>query len=361
MDESVVQDMMMLADTDRDDKVSLDEFKMIMRAGPKSKPSSRPSVPSSGGVGKNGVRRRRRSRSDVFAGEAAGGGRDSVNDPSSGVTHFLLLLNRRTFVGERGKRLAHTLRAALGLPDPDELITLTAEQERASSERSLLKACSHLKQELDRFKLQSTSLAPSDLDGAAGTAANRQLRARIAAVRPYLKSRTLPELGAAGARREGSPRQQPGAQPPDRSRRTARRGRDFLAGAAGEASRIKLLLVHSVDAQEDGCEFDHFFSVTPPDLVHAGQVFHQPAVPLFSSPAFRAVSIELVVAQQHGLERPLLAADHPPLFSSPSAGLGLLPGPESTALAAWMLQRRPWCPCCLVPPVPALSRQFQRL
>ena len=136
MDESVVQDMMMLADTDRDDKVSLDEFKMIMRAGPKSKPSSRPSVPSSGGVGKNGVRRRRRSRSDVFAGEAAGGGRDSVNDPSSGVTHFLLLLNRRTFVGERGKRLAHTLRAALGLPDPDELITLTAEQERASSRRA---------------------------------------------------------------------------------------------------------------------------------------------------------------------------------------------------------------------------------
>ena len=44
MDESVVQDMMMLADTDRDDKVSLDEFKMIMRAGPKSKPSSRPSA-----------------------------------------------------------------------------------------------------------------------------------------------------------------------------------------------------------------------------------------------------------------------------------------------------------------------------
>lgn len=40
----------MLADTDGDSKVSLDEFKVIMRAGPKIKPSSRPSGPPSAGV-----------------------------------------------------------------------------------------------------------------------------------------------------------------------------------------------------------------------------------------------------------------------------------------------------------------------
>ena len=351
--------MIMLADTDGDGKVSLDEFKVIMRAGPKIKPSSRPSGPPSAGV-RGAVRRRRRSRGDFGAGEAAGGGGEGVDDPLSSVTHFLLLLNRKTFVGARGKRLAHTLRAALGLPDPDEPdLTLTAEQRRASSEQNLFKACSDLKLELDQLKLSArASSTPSNLGRAAETAAHPQWRERLAAVRPYLKTQTLPGLGAAGARREGSPRRQPGARPPDRSRRTARRGRDLvdkavgdlgdlLAGAAGEAARIKLVLVHAVDAQEDGCEFDHFFSVTPPDLIHAGQLFHMPAVPLFSSPAFRAVSIELVVAQQHGPERPLLAADHTPLCTSPSAGLAPPPGGERKALAAWVLRRRPWHPWCL--------------
>ena len=325
MDESVVQDMITLADTDGDGKVSLDEFKVIMRAGPKIKPSSRPGGPASAG-GWGAVRQRRRSRGDVVSGEAAGGGGEGVDDPLSSVTHFLLLLNRKTFVGARGKRLAHTLRAALGLPEPDERLTLTAEQRRASSEQSLFKACSDLKLELDQLKLSTrASSTPSDLGRAAETAANPHWRARLAAVRPYLKTQTLPGLGAAGARREGSPRRPPGARPTDRSRRTARRGRDLvdkavgdlgdlLAGAAGEASRIKLVLVHAVDAQEDGCEFDHFFSVTPPDLIHAGQLFRMPAVPLFSSPAFRAVSIELVVAQQHGPERP-------PARSGPPAAL----------------------------------------
>ena len=46
----LTQDMIMLADTEGDGKVSLDEFKVIMRAGPKIKPSSRPSGPPSAGV-----------------------------------------------------------------------------------------------------------------------------------------------------------------------------------------------------------------------------------------------------------------------------------------------------------------------
>ena len=372
MDESVVQDMIKLADTDADGEVSLDEFKVIMRAGPRIQPSSRPSRPSSDGVGWGGVRRRRRSRGDVVAGEAAGGGGGGdVDDPLSGATHFLLLLNRKTFVGERGKRLAHTLRAALGLPEPDEHrgAALTAEQERAASEQNLFKACSDLKLELDQFKLSRASSTPSDLAAAAETAAHRQWHARLATVRPYLKSRTLPGLGA---RREGSPRRQPGARPRrrrgtrDLAHEAAAAGRvgarlvgdlgDLLAGATGEAPRIKLLLVHAVDTQEDGCEFDHFFSVTPPDLIHAGQLFHMPAVPLFSSPAFRAVSIELVVAQRHGLERLLLEADHPPLSRSPSACLGLPPGPRKKPSPRGC--RRVGCGGALVP---AQSRRSHRL
>ena len=60
--------------------------------------------------------------------------------------------------------------------------------------------------------------------------------------------------------------------------------------AGGEGKKLKLLLVHAIDSNDDGCEFDHFFSVAPPDLVQLGQIFRVPAIPLFHSPHFRKVS-----------------------------------------------------------------------
>jgi hypothetical protein len=58
---------------------------------------------------------------------------------------------------------------------------------------------------------------------------------------------------------------------------------------------VKLVLVHAVDAADDGCDFEVFFAACPPDLLQLGQIFAQPATPLFSSPAFRTVSISLAV------------------------------------------------------------------
>ena len=34
-------------------------------------------------------------------------------------------------------------------------------------------------------------------------------------------------------------------------------------------ANMKLVIVHAISAAEDGCEFEHFFSTTPPDLVQA--------------------------------------------------------------------------------------------
>lgn len=366
---------MKLADDDGDGAISLREFKLIMRACPSrpASPGHRRRVQSSREVGRGEAMRRQRSRGDVIAeaqagggGGGDGGGEGDLDDPLSGATHFLLLLNRKTFLGARGRRLAHTLRAALGLAEPDELRALSAEEERAAKEHNLLHACSQLKLELDRLNERASS-SPSDLRAAAEAAeADTLLRrglSRLASARTCLKSRTSSgrRSGAAGAHRAASPARQRGARwQPERGQRTSRRDsavgglEDKAArsgqalrylGAAGEASRrIKLLLVHAVDAQDDGCEFDHFFSVTPSDLVHAGQLFHMTAVPLFSTPAFRAVSIELVVAAQRGLARRLAAG--PPTHRS-SAGLPLAcgappPGPERQALPrrVQMLRRR---------------------
>ena len=40
LDESITNDMFAVADSDKDGEVSLDEFKAIMRAGPKNKPKA---------------------------------------------------------------------------------------------------------------------------------------------------------------------------------------------------------------------------------------------------------------------------------------------------------------------------------
>ena len=325
MDESVVHDLFVLADTDGDGEVSLAEFMAIMRAGPDIKPS-RPNRPSSRGAA------------------GATSRSDAVEDPSlSGVTHFLLLLNRQTFVGERGKRLAQTLRGALGLPSPNERrggSAPTAEETRLESEQNLLMACSQLKSELDVFKLSTHSDSPSrgmsNLDTPAKTTNKRW-------------NRNTRWMGAAGGRNSGgSSSVDLGARPP--------RGHLGDLGArlagAGEAPRssIKLLLVHAVDAQNGGCEFDEFFAVTPSDLVQNGQLFHQPAVPLFSSPAFRAVSLELMVAQQHGRrcsfsQRTMLRP--PTTLQTPAHILrAALWAPEDSS-ASWM--RKLGCGGALVP------------
>ena len=61
-------------------------------------------------------------------------------------------------------------------------------------------------------------------------------------------------------------------------------------------ANMKLVVVHAINDGEvdgvlDGCEFEHFFSTTPPDLVQAG-IFSQIASPLFFySPDFRKVSL----------------------------------------------------------------------
>ena len=327
---------MKLADDDGDGTISLDEFKLIMRAGP-SRPASpvhRRRAQSSRELGRGEAMRHQRSRGDVIAaaqagggGGEGGGGEGDPDDPLSGATHFLLLLNRKTFVGERGRRLAHTLRTALGLPDPDERHGLSAEEERAALEHNLFQACSHLKLELDRLKLSArASSSPSDLRAAAVEAERTLLRRGRSRLSCLSRTSSGRVGGAAGARPDASPPRQRGARGAERSRRSTRRDSkavgdlmDKAVGDLGEllaeksvsSRRIKLLLVHAVDAQDDGCEFDHFFSVTPSDLIHAGQLFHIPATPLFSSPAFRAVSIELVVATQRGLAR-RLAAGHPP-------------------------------------------------
>jgi len=341
--------MMKLADDDGDGAISLDEFKLIMRAGP-SRPASpvhRRRAQSSRELGRGEAMRRQRSRGDVIAeaqagsgggkggvggggGGEGGGGEGDLDDPLSGATHFLLLLNRKTFVGERGRRLAHTLRAALGLLDPDERHGLSAEEERAALEHNLFQACSHLKLELDRLKLSArASSSPSDLRAAAVEAERTLLRRGRSRLSCLSRTSSGRLGGAAGARRDASPQRQRGARGAERSRRSTRRDSkavgdlmDKAVGDLGEllaeksvsSRRIKLLLVHAVDAQDDGCEFDHFFSVVPASLNKAGQLFHMPAVPLFSSPAFRAVSIELVVATQRGLARRLAAG--PPTHRS---------------------------------------------
>ena len=43
---------------------------------------------------------------------------------------------------------------------------------------------------------------------------------------------------------------------------------------------MKLVIVHTINDAEDGCEFEHFFTTAPPDLVQAG-IFSQIASPLF--------------------------------------------------------------------------------
>ena len=59
--------------------------------------------------------------------------------------------------------------------------------------------------------------------------------------------------------------------------------RAFVGGESDEPRKAKLLLVHVIDEAEDGCEFDEFFTMTPPDLLQMGQIFRTPAVPLFRS------------------------------------------------------------------------------
>lgn len=64
---------------------------------------------------------------------------------------------------------------------------------------------------------------------------------------------------------------------------------------SGFSTEIKLVLVHAVNDADGGCEFEHFFSTAPPDLVQAG-IFSQIASPLFfHSPAFREVSIQIIL------------------------------------------------------------------
>jgi len=58
---------------------------------------------------------------------------------------------------------------------------------------------------------------------------------------------------------------------------------------------MKLVVVHAINDAEDGCEFEHFFTTAPPDLVQAG-LFSTIASPLFFySPDFRKVSISLIL------------------------------------------------------------------
>jgi len=56
---------------------------------------------------------------------------------------------------------------------------------------------------------------------------------------------------------------------------------------------MKLVIVHAINEAEDGCEFEHFFSTTPGDLVQAG-IFSQIATPQFYSGEFRKLSVSLI-------------------------------------------------------------------
>ena len=51
----------------------------------------------------------------------------------------------------------------------------------------------------------------------------------------------------------------------------ADKGEDVTEAVAGSrfGANMKLVIVHAINDAEDGCEFEHFFSTTPPDLVQA--------------------------------------------------------------------------------------------
>ena len=51
----------------------------------------------------------------------------------------------------------------------------------------------------------------------------------------------------------------------------AEEGEDVTEAVVGSrfGANMKLVIVHAISAAEDGCEFEHFFSTTPPDLVQA--------------------------------------------------------------------------------------------
>ena len=63
-------------------------------------------------------------------------------------------------------------------------------------------------------------------------------------------------------------------------------------------SGAALLLVHEVDEERDGCDFDTFFSITPADLLDSG-IFNQMASALHAGTEHRLLSLA-VVAQQLG-------------------------------------------------------------
>ena len=52
-----------------------------------------------------------------------------------------------------------------------------------------------------------------------------------------------------------------------------------------------------------GVTFDALFAVAPSDLLQLGQIFANPALPLFRSPAFRAISLALAVESLGPLHR----------------------------------------------------------
>jgi len=56
---------------------------------------------------------------------------------------------------------------------------------------------------------------------------------------------------------------------------------------------IPILLVHVVEGEPDGCEFDHFFETTPSDLVAAG-LYRPIALQWFKRAGFNSVSVALI-------------------------------------------------------------------
>ena len=77
-----------------------------------------------------------------------------------------------------------------------------------------------------------------------------------------------------------------------------------FVGQAGEvlANRVRaameanmsFIMIHQTDVSNDGCEFERFFSVTPPDLIKNG-LYRQLAVPWYPAPHLR---VSCVVAAQ---------------------------------------------------------------
>ena len=60
-----------------------------------------------------------------------------------------------------------------------------------------------------------------------------------------------------------------GQQKSQKADALAEEGEDVTEAVVGSrfGANMKLVIVHAISAAEDGCEFEHFFSTTPPDLV----------------------------------------------------------------------------------------------